>query len=151
MKKYYNIFIFGSVLLFAAGHAYVKKQDQTVINRQTVVLEHDIYDEFGSFIFKDLDDNINRVIMYDGNEYNYIEIGDTLTLSMTNGTFRKEYNKHNMMFPEELTIDPGEKLKQKNKMLEKDSLTIARRKLLRKQLEENPIQIVASKAECIQK
>jgi len=150
MKKNYMIFAIGMLMFLAAGCGRKNKQEKT-ISRQTVVLEHDKYDDFGSIIFKDLEDTINRVVMYDDTTYNYIEIGDTLPLEMTKKVYRKEYNKHNMMTQEEMVIDPGSKLRKKNELLKNDSLTNARRELLRKQLEANPIQIVASKAEHIRK
>ena len=89
--------------------------------------------------------------MYDNNTYDYIQIGDTVVLKMSEKTFRKEYKKHNLMYPEEMTIDPDSVLYKKNQILEQDSLVQAKREMLHKRLLVTPIQIVASKAERIQR
>ena len=140
MKKYY-MGLATFMLMFLASGCGPKDQ---VISRQNIVEENEIYDEFGVLFYRDLQDSALRVTMYDGNTYNYIEIGDTLSLQMNKKNFRR-YRKYNMMDPEEMAIDPDSVLRKKNKMLENDSLTQARRDLLRKQLERNPIQIVASR------
>ena len=140
MKKYY-MGLATFMLMFLASGCGPKDQ---VISRQNIVEENEIYDEFGVLFYRDLQDSALRVTMYDGNTYNYIEIGDTLLLQMNKKNFRR-YRKYNMMDPEEMAIDPDSVLRKKNKMLENDSLTQARRELLRKQLERNPIQIVASR------
>lgn len=74
---------------------------------------------------------------------------NTVVLKMSAKTFRKEYKKHNLMYPEEMVIDPDSVLYKKNQILEQDSLVQAKREMLRKQLIAHPLQIVASKAERI--
>ena len=148
MKKYYEIFTFGVLLLLSAG---CKNKQERIITRQNVVIEHDIYDDFGVLFYKDLEDTIVRMTMYDDSTYRYMQIGDTFNLAMTAKKFKKEYNKCNTMFPEEVIIDPGFKLKQKNELIKDIPGVQARRDSLLKELEIHPLQIIASKAVRIRK
>ena len=143
---------FGLLLLLSTGCNNATK----TVTRKTVVVEHEkshYFDDddpgFGSLFCRDLDDSILRFIPYDGYSYDYVELGDTLVLEMSKKMYRKEYNRCNTMFPEEMVIDPDSVLYKKNQILKNDSLTNARRAKLRRKLMRNPIQIVASKAERI--
>lgn len=152
MKKDFTIFIFGAILLFSGLNVFKTKEHKAKpVFRKNVILEHDIYDEIGVLFYKDLEDTITRVTIYEGKDYNYIEIGDTMVLKMSPKTFRKQYNKHNMMETDEMVIDPDSVLYKKNEILKDDSLTQIRRAGLERKLLRNPIQIVASKAERIQR
>ena len=151
MKKQHYILAFGLLLLLSTGC-----NKEKTVTRKTVVVEHEKshdFDEddpgFGSLFCRDLDDSILRFIPYDGYSYDYVELGDTLVLEMSKKMYRKEYNRCNTMFPEEMVIDPDSVLYKKNQILKNDSLTNARRAKLRRKLMRNPIQIVASKAERI--
>ena len=151
MKKQHYILAFGLLLLLSTGC-----NKEKTVSRKTVVVEHEkshYFDDddpgFGSLFCRDLDDGILRFIPYDGYSYDYVELGDTLVLEMSKKMYRKEYNRCNTMFPEEMVIDPDSVLYKKNQILKNDSLTNARRAKLRRKLMRNPIQIVASKAERI--
>lgn len=74
---------------------------------------------------------------------------NTVVLKMSAKTFRKEYKKHNLMYPEEMVIDPDSVLYKKNKTLKHNKQVQAKREMLRKQLIAHPLQIVALKAERI--
>jgi len=161
MKKYYislAIFIW-SFLSCGCGHKNATVPGKrNIVSKQVVIVEHEKYHDFdddepgfGILFYKNLDDDVTRMTMYDGYEYDYVELGDTLVLEMSKKTFRKEYNKHNTMFPEEMNIDPDSVLYKKNQTLKHDSLVQAKRNILRKKLIRNPLQIVASKAERIRK
>ena len=152
MKKYYITLTCGILLLLSASCGHKEK----TISRKIVIIEHEKFHDFGdddpgfgSLFGRDLDDSIVRFIPYDGYDYDYIEMGDTLILEMSKKTFRKEYNRCNTMYPEEMVIDPDSVLYKKNQILKNDSLTQARRAMLREKLMKEPLQIVASKAERI--
>ena len=154
MKKYYISLAFFIVLLLSTGCKHKEKY----VTRQNVIVDHEKLHDFGEddvgfgiLYYRDLEDTILRVTFYDGYDYDYVELGDTLNLKMTKKMFRKEYNRCNMMYQEEVIIDPDSVLFKKNQMLKNDSLTKAKRELLRKQLLLNPIQIEASKAVRIRK
>ena len=156
MKKYYTTLACGMLLLLSTG-CNRNPKDSTV-SRTIVIVEHEKFHDFGeddpgfgSLFGRDLDDNIVRFIPYDGYDYDYVELGDTLVLKMTKKMFRKEYNRCNTMYPEEMEIDSDSVLYKKNQILKHDSLVQAKRAILRKQLIANPLQIVASKAERIRK
>ena len=131
----------------------MKKQDKSIVIRQNVIIEHEFYPDcdFGVLFYKDLKDTITRMTMYDDSTYKYMQLGDTFDIKMTGEMFRKEYNRCNTMYPEEIIIDPGDKLKRKNELIKNDPVVKARRDSLRKELEKHPLQIVASKAVRIRK
>jgi len=145
MKKYYITLACGILLLLSAGCK------EKAISRKNIILDNEKHYDFGVLFYQDIDDNTIRITMYDNNTYDYIQIGDTVVLKMSEKTFRKEYKKHNLMYPEEMTIDPDSVLYKKNQILEQDSLVQAKREMLHKRLLVTPIQIVASKAERIQR
>ena len=133
----------GILLLLSAGCK------EKAISRKNIILDNEKHYDFGVLFYQDIDDNTIRITMYDNNTYDYIQIGDTVVLKMSKNTFRKEYKKHNLMYPEEMTIDPDSVLYKKNQILEQDSLVQAKREMLHKRLLVTPIQIVASKAKHI--
>ena len=145
MKKHYITLACGILLLLSAGCK------EKAISRKNIILDNEKHYDFGVLFYQDIDDNTIRITMYDNNTYDYIQIGDTVVLKMSEKTFRKEYKKHNLMYPEEMTIDPDSVLYKKNQILEQDSLVQAKREMLHKRLLVTPIQIVASKAERIQR
>ena len=154
MKKHYISLAFFITLLLATGC----KRNEKYVTRQNVIVEHEKLHDFGEddpgfgiLYYRDLEDGIVRVTFYDGYDCDYVELGDTLALKMTKKMFRKEYNRCNMMYQEEVIIDPDSVLYKKNQILKHDSLTQAKRELLRKQLLINPIQIESSKAVRIRK
>ena len=143
MKKHYITLACGILLLLSAGCK------EKAISRKNIILDNEKHYDFGVLFYQDIDDNTIRITMYDNNTYDYIQIGDTVVLKMSKNTFRKEYKKHNLMYPEEMTIDPDSVLYKKNQILEQDSLVQAKREMLHKRLLVTPIQIVASKAKHI--
>ena len=140
MKQQQIIFTFGMLLLLAGCNNTTK-----TISRKTIVLENEMHDDFGSLIYQDIDDKVLRATFYDGNTYDYAEVGDTLVLEMSKKTYRKEYKKHTMMYPEEMVIDPDSVLYKKNEIEKNDPVIQAKKKLIREQIQSKPIQIVASK------
>ena len=94
MKKQHYILAFGLLLLLSTGC-----NKEKTITRKTIVLENKMHDDFGSLIYQDIDDKVLRATFYDGNTYDYAEVGDTLVLEMSKKTYRKEYKKHTMMYP----------------------------------------------------
>lgn len=154
MKKYYLALATFIMAFLSSGCNY----NEPTITKYNVIVEHNKYydsedesDCFGVLYFRDIDDTIIRVNMYDGKVYDYMEIGDTFAIEMRRSSFDKEYTRHNMMFPEEVVVDPGDALRKKNAKLKNDTLVQARRKLLQAQLDANPLQIVASKGVNIRK
>ena len=144
MKKQHYILAFGLLLLLSTGC-----NKEKTITRKTIVLENEMHDDFGSLIYQDIDDKVLRATFYDGNTYDYAEVGDTLVLEMSKETYRKEYKKHTMMYPEEMVIDPDSVLYKKNEMEKNDPVIQAKKKLIREKIKATPIQIVASKTERI--
>ena len=140
MKKQHYILAFGLLLLLSTGC-----NKEKTITRKTIVLENEMHDDFGSLIYQDIDDKVLRATFYDGNTYDYAEVGDTLVLEMSKKTYRKEYKKHTMMLPEEMVIDPDSVLYKKNEIEKNDPVIQAKKKLMREQIQSKPIQIVASK------
>ncbi len=145
MKKHYITLACGILLLLSAGC-----KDKTV-SRTNIVIDNEKHDDFGVLFYQDVDDNVIRVTMYDGDDYDYIQIGDDVVLKMSRKIFRKEYKKHNMMYPEEMVIDPDSVLYKRNQIIKNDPSVQAKREMLRKQLIAHPLQIVASKAERIRR
>lgn len=78
MKQQQIIFTFGMLLLLAGCNNTTK-----TITRKTIVLENEMHDDFGSLIYQDIDDKVLRATFYDGNTYDYAEVGDTLVLEMS--------------------------------------------------------------------
>lgn len=146
MKKQYIALATFILMLVSAG---CKQKPQTV-TRQNVIIEHEKlhdFDEedpgFGILYYKDLDDTITRVTFYDGYDFDYVELGDTLNIEITRKVFRKKYNKCNMLDQEDAIFDPGNVLRDKNERLKNDSLVRARREMLRKYMDEHPLQIMS--------
>jgi hypothetical protein len=146
MKKHYISLAFFITLLLSTG---CENKEKTVV-RQNLVVEHEKLHDFGDddpgfgiLYYRDLQDSIMRVTFYDGYDFDYVELGDTLPIEITKKTFRKKYNKCNMVYQEDANIDPGNVLRTKNEKLKNDTLVRARRELLRKYMDEHPIQIMS--------
>ena len=147
MKKQYIIALATFILMLVSAGCNKKPQ---IVIRQNVIVEHEKlhdFDEedpgFGILYYRDLDDSIMRVTFYDGYDLDYVELGDTLPIQITRKVFRKKYNKCNMVYQEDAIFDPGHVLRDKNEKLKNDSLTQARREMLRKYIDEHPLQIMS--------
>ena len=138
-----------AIFIYAFAFAGCNKKPQ-IVTRQNVIVEHEKFHDFdeedpgfGILYYKDLDDTITRVTFYDGYDFDYVELGDTLPIQITRKVFRKKYNKCNMVYQEDAIFDPGHVLRDKNEKLKNDSLTQARRAMLRKYMDEHPLQIMS--------
>jgi hypothetical protein len=146
MKKQ---FIALAIFIYALVFAGCNKKPQ-IVTRQNLIIEHEKLHDFGDddpgfgiLYYMDLEDSITRVTFYDGYDYDYVELGDTLAIQVTKKTFRQKYNKCNMVYQEDANFDPGDELRKKNEIRKNDTLFRARRELLRKYMDENPIQIMS--------